>query len=144
MKKLFLAILALVVIGAAGFVWSFFGTHKSLTTSDIGRKFSLSAKAPCGILWGTGSAYALLHGQINGTARIQIIGNNERDQTDFIIGPGRVEIAQGGPEEWIGDYSIHYIPLTATSGTISASVYCGHGMSDSDRTLYYETLRNRK
>jgi len=144
MRSLFLAILSLTVIGVACFVWSFFGTHKSLTTSDLDRKFSLSAKAPYGILWGTGSAYALLHGEINGTAKVQVMGNHDRDRTDFIIGPGPVEIAQGGPEEWIGDYSIYYTPLTATSGTIYASVYCGDGMSDSDRTLYREILRRKK
>jgi hypothetical protein len=143
MKTIGLAILAVVALCVAGFVWSFFGTHDSLSTQSVAKKFSLTSKAPYGILWGTGSAYALIRGEINGTAKVEIIGNKQRDRMEFVIGPGVVEIAHGGPEEWVGDYSIHYSPLTATCGNIYASVYCGDGMSESDRTLYYDILRRK-
>ncbi|MEO0452564.1 MAG: hypothetical protein AAFY98_00320 [Verrucomicrobiota bacterium] len=140
MKKIGVSVFSVIALSVAVFAWSFCGTHQSLTTSRVDQRFNLTAKAPYGIIWGIGSAYALLLGEINGTATVEIIGNQKRDRVEFTVGPGSVEIARGGPEEWIGDYSIRYTPLTATSGSIYASVYCGEGMSEADRTLYHEIL----
>jgi hypothetical protein len=143
MKKVALAVIAVVALCVAGSVWSFLRTHQSRTTSDVAQKFTISAKAPYGILWRTGSAYALVRGQINGTARLEVVGSHNRDRTEFFIGPGPFEIVRGGPEEWSANYSVQYTPMSATSGIIYASVYCGSGMSKSDRALYYESLRRR-
>jgi hypothetical protein len=44
MKKLGLAVLSVIALCVAAFVLSFFGTHESLTTSNVGERFTLTAK----------------------------------------------------------------------------------------------------
>jgi len=140
MKKAALITAALVVVTVASFWFLMLRSHATISTTQVDRSISISASAPP-IVWRSGAAFAIVTGELNGTAKIEIVGNRGRDIEDFEVGPGGFEIARCGAENWIPDYGIVYTPITATSGSIYASVYCGDGMKEDDRKLHHEISR---
>ena len=143
MRKLFSILAVLLGVTVVCFWWVFLRGHSSITTTQVDRPFSIAAHSPTLIILGSGAAYAIVTGELNGTGKIEVIGNKGSDRKEFIVGPGSFEIAQGGAEDWIPDYRITYTPVSATKGYLYASVYCGEGMKDSDRKLHHEISRRR-
>ena len=140
MKKAALILAALVVVTIASFWFLMLRSHEFISTTQVDRSISIAASAPP-ITSRSGAAFAIVTGELNGTAKIEIVGNRGRDKEQFEVGPGGFELARGGAENWIPDYGIVYTPITATSGSIYASVYCGDGMKEDDRKLHHEISR---
>lgn len=113
----------------------------SVETTQVSQPFSLSAHGP--LLQLNGGAYALVSGELNGTAKIKISSHHELREREFFVGPGKVAIAFGGPEEWADDFHIHYTPMTATGGRLNAKVYCGRVLKPSDESFYNDLHRRR-
>lgn len=143
MRKLLLILAILIGVAGISFWWVFLRGHSSITTTRVDRPFSIAAHSPTLIILGSGAAYAIVTGELNGTGKIEVIGNRGSDRREFIVGPGSFELAQGGAEDWIPDYRITYAPISATSGHLYAAVYCGEGMNESDRKLHHEISRRR-
>ena len=142
MKTITLVLATLLVVAISSFWFLMLRTHASIETTQVDKAISISASAPP-LIFGTGAAFAIITGELDGTAKIEIIGNRGRDIETFEVGPGSFELARGGAEDWIPDYGIRYTPITATSGRIYASVYCGDGMKENDRTLHHEISRRK-
>lgn len=142
MKAFALLLATLVVVAVAAFWFLMLRTHASIETTQVDRVISVSASAPP-LIFGTGAAFAIITGKLDGTAKIEFIVNRGGDIEEVEVGPGPFELARGGAEDWIPDYGIRYTPITATNGTIYASVYCGDGMKDGDRALHHEISRRR-
>ena len=141
--KAFVLVLAILVVAAIGSFWFLRGrSHASIETTQVDRVLSISASAPP-FVFGTGAAFAIVTGELDGTGKIEFIGNGGRDREAIEVGPGPFELAGGGAEEWIPDYGIRYTPITATRGTLYAAVYCGAGMNPGDWTLHGEVSRRR-
>ncbi len=144
MKKFLAAILIVALFASAIFWFLKPRSRSSCTTAEVDRPFSLSAYAGPLFLRG-GEAFAIVSGELNGTAKIEIVGNQGRDWREIRVGPGKVGVATGGAENWISDYHIRYTPITATHGHLYAAVYCGKGMDAHDRKLHHElSLRQRR
>lgn len=137
MKKVTLILAALVVVTIATFLLLMPRSHSHMSTTQVDKSISIAASAPQ-IISRSGAAFAIVTGELNGTAKIEFVGNRGRDKEQFVVGPGGFELARGGAENWIPDYGIVYTPITATSGSIYASVYCGDGMKEDDRQLHLE------
>ena len=109
--------------------------HSSVDTVDVAQYISVSARAPH-IVSMKGAAYAIVSGELNGTASVKVIGSGNYGTEEFIVGPGSVTLACGGAEAWIEGYRVEYLPLTANQGSLYISVYCGKLMDHSDRHMY--------
>lgn len=143
MKFIPYGILGVIVLGISLFFIFSPDSHDSMSTKEVDSPFSISSEAPFSVLWRTGAAYAVVSGNLDGTGRIEIVGNLGRDREDFIIGPGPVELGYGGPEMWIRDFHLTYTPITASSGELYASIYCGFNMAQTDRELYHEAKQKK-
>ena len=110
--------------------------HESGRFNDVSGPFELSAYAPP-LIWSSGSAYAIVEGHLDGSAKIRVIGNHNRDVQEFKVGPGNVLVRVGGPEHWVDDYHIQFQPISTTNGHLYASVYCGENLSEEDREIYH-------
>lgn len=142
MKTFALALVVLIGVSLAGFWFLMLRTHAAITTTQVDKAISISASAPP-LIFGTGAAFAIITGELDGTAKIEFIGNRGAYREEFEVGPGPFELARGGAEDWIPDYGIRYAPITAANGSIYASVYCGDGMKKDDRSLHHEISRRK-
>ncbi|MBC2602957.1 hypothetical protein [Puniceicoccus vermicola] len=142
MKLLTYGIISAPILAVGLYLFLSPKSHSSISTEDVDSSFTVSSEAPLA-LWSSGSAYALVTGEVNGTGLVRVVGNHGRDLKEFTVGPGIVELAYGGGEMWIEDFHLSYQPLSASQGHLTASVYCGTKMSETDWKRYHEILRKK-
>jgi hypothetical protein len=93
MKKAALILAALVVVTIASFWFLMLRSHEFISTTQVDRCISIAASAPP-IISRSGAAFAIVTGELNGTAKIEIVGNRGRDKEQFEVGPGGFELAR--------------------------------------------------
>jgi hypothetical protein len=142
MKILAYVIIGAAVLGAGLYFLLSPDSQNSISTQEVSSPFTISSEAPF-LIWSSGAAYALVTGELDGTAVVKITGNHGRDLREFTVGPGMVELAYGGAEMWIDDFHISYQPITASGGHLKATVYCGTNLSQTDWDRYHEILRKQ-
>ena len=142
MRILTYGMIGVAVLGTVLYLLFSQDSQNSIWTQDVSSPFTISSEAPF-LIWRSGAAYALVTGDLDGTAVVKITGNHGRDMREFTVGPGIVELAYGGAEMWIDDFHISYQPLSASTGNLKATVYCGTNLSESDWDRYHEILRKQ-
>ena len=127
---------SLLLIG--WFASTFLSTRDSIRTDRVDAPFTLSARAPAGIILGSGGMYLLYQGTLDGKAILDVVSNNGRAKHQILLEAGEIGGIYGSAEEWVGDIQVHYTPVSAKKGTIYAVIYCGDGMNKDDWNLFQE------
>lgn len=127
MKRKILSALILLACTGAAVIWLLSQGHTAKTTSDVTQPFELQTSAPVGP-FRTGALYVIATGHMDGDATLQITSNDGRDHRTETLS-GNFERQQfGGPEEWVKDLSVRFVPGTARHGEVTLALYCGRNM----------------
>jgi hypothetical protein len=98
--------------------------YAQVQIADLGHKEEIAVHAP----WGpfrTGSLFVSAIGMIDGTAKIHVYSNKDRDYQTIELTPGKIQIRIGGAEEWVDDLRVVYEPQTVKKGDLLISLLCG-------------------
>ena len=117
---------------------TFLNTRDSIQTDRVDVPFSISARAPAGIILGTGGMHLLYKGTLDGKAILDVVSNNGRAKHQILLEAGEIGGIYGSAEAWVGDIQVHYTPVSAKQGTIYAVICCGDGMNKDDSNLFEE------
>ena len=127
MKRKTLGALILLACTGVIVVWHLSQGHTAKTTSDVTQPFELRTTAPVGP-FRTGASYVIATGYMDGDATLEITSNNGRDRRTETLSGNFKRRQFGGPEEWVKDLSVRYVPGTARHGEIKLALYCGQNM----------------
>ena len=85
--------------------------------------------------------YVLYEGTIGSAAKIEVTSNKGRNTHTIQLNAGQTHGVYGGPEEWVDDLSVAFVPSPPASGSLKIGIYCGSGFSDEDQTWYNRLIK---
>jgi hypothetical protein len=116
--------------------------HRSMVVSEVSKPFSVSAESRAfGFL--NGACYVIVEGDLDGDAVLEITTNRGRDQRRLLLRGPQVARISGGPEEWVGDVQVHYLPTSAKTGRLYVALYCGAAFTPEDSERYSRISRSK-